>query len=112
MAIYESNKITAANLLAGPEVPVLTKNYPVTAGKALAKGTLLTIGEDGKAAATVKGGVASAVVANDADAKATVVTAYVAGRFNRETVIADSSDTVAAHEEELRKVGIHLTSSK
>lgn len=112
MAIYESNTITQDNLLAGPDIPVLTKNYPVTAGTALKRGTLLTIGDDGKAAATVAAGIASAIVANDIDETATVVTAYVTGRFNRNALIAAKGDTAAAHEEELRKIGIHLAANK
>lgn len=108
MAIIEKNTITPDNLMAGPEVPVLTKNFTVTAGTALKRGTLLTVTADGAASATAKEGVASAVVAHDIDATATVVTAYVTGRFNRAALICADGDTVAAHEEELRKVGIHL----
>jgi len=108
MAIRETYDVTPDNLMGGPEFPVLTKNYAITAGTALKRGTLLTI-TDGKAAATAKAGVASAIVANDASATDTVVTAYVAGRFNRDAIIvADGADSAAAHEEELRKVGIHL----
>lgn len=107
MAIRETYTITPDNLMGGPEFPVLTKNFAIDAGTALERGTLLTI-TDGKAAATAKAGVASAIVANAVDAKATVVTAYVTGRFNRSAIIVADGDTVDTHEEELRKVGIHL----
>ena len=112
MAIYESEMIATDKLAGGPEVHVLTANYPVAAGTALKRGTLVTIGDDGKAAATIKTGVASAIVANDIDAKATVVTCYTSGRFNANALIVASGDTVDAHAEELKKVGIYLTTSK
>lgn len=112
MAIYESELIATDKLAGGPEVHVLTANYPVTAGTAMKRGTLVSFGEDGKAAATAKAGVAAAIVANDIDAKATMVTCYTAGRFNANALIAASDDTVAAHAEELKKVGIYLTTSK
>lgn len=99
MAIVEKSTITPDNLMAGPEIPVLTKNFTVTAGTALKRGTLLTVTAEG---------VASAIVANDITAADTVVTAYVTGRFNRAALICASEDTVDAHEDELRKVGIHL----
>lgn len=59
--------------------------------------------------ATKKAEESSAVLTNDIDEKATVVTAYVAGRFNRAALICAEGDSVEAHEEELRKAGIHLT---
>lgn len=108
MAIVEKSTITPDNLMAGPEIPVLTKNFTVTAGTALKRGTLLTVTAEGVASATAKEGVASAIVANDITAADTVVTAYVTGRFNRAALICASEDTVDAHEDELRKVGIHL----
>ncbi|WP_270441212.1 hypothetical protein [Acidaminococcus provencensis] len=110
MAIVEKNTINPDNLFAGPEIPVLTKNYTLTPGTALKRGTLLTVTPEGAASATAIAGVASAVLACDVDEKATVCTAYVTGRFNRSALIAASGDTVDAHEEELRKVGIHLAS--
>ena len=35
MTIVEKYSMTADNLLAGPEIPVLTKNFKVTAGTAM-----------------------------------------------------------------------------
>lgn len=109
MAIVEKNTINPDNLFAGPEIPVLTKNYTLTPGTALKRGTLLTVTPEGAASATAQAGVASAILAYDVDEKAAACTAYVTGRFNRAALIAASGDTVAVHEDELRKVGIHLT---
>ena len=108
MAIVEKNTITHDALFAGPEIPVLTKNFSLTTGTAMKRGTLLTVTADGAASATASAGVASAILAYDVDATATACTAYVSGRFNRAALIAADGDTVAAHEEELRKIGIHL----
>lgn len=107
MAIYEKITQTQDFLLAGPEIPALTKNFEINAGTAIKRGTLLTV-KEGKAAATAKGEIATAVVAYDADDKATVVTAYTTGRFYRKGLHATEGDTVEAHEEELRSVGIHV----
>lgn len=109
MAIVKKYSMTADNLLAGPEIPVLTKNFKVTAGTAMKRGTLLTVNTEGMVSATKKAEESSAVLTNDIDEKATVVTAYVAGRFNRAALICAEGDFVEAHEEELRKAGIHLT---
>lgn len=98
-------------LLAGPEVTSLLKNVEITAGTAMKRGTLLSFA-DGKAAACAKGGEAAYVLARDVDETATVATAYSQGYFNREALIAADGDTVGAHEEELRKVNIILTSVK
>lgn len=110
MTIYEKLTSQCDALIAGPEIPVVTKNYETTAGTALKRGTLLTI-TAGKAAATAKGGQATAIVANDVDDKATVVTAYVSGRFFADKLIAADSDTVDSHEEELRGAGIYLATA-
>lgn len=87
MTIVEKYSMTADNLLAGPEIPVLTKNFKVTAGTAMKRGTLLTVNTEGMVSATKKAEESSAVLTNDIDEKATVVTAYVAGRFNRAALI-------------------------
>ena len=54
--------------------------------------------------------LAQAVKLTGTDAVATV---YTAGMFNREKLIVkNEEDTIEAHEEELRAVGIYLTSVK
>lgn len=111
MAIYETNTLEKDGLIGGPELPLLEANVTITAGKAMARGTLITV-TDGKGAATAKAGVADGILAYDVDAAATVATIYTAGRFNREKVIVATGDTVAAHEAELRAKGIVFTSLK
>lgn len=114
-------------LIGGTAVPVITKNVTLKGVTAdYARGTVLSLvsgkyeicdttgtGDDGtdpnpaKAASAI---LAQAVKLTGTDAVATV---YVAGMFNREKlVVKNSSDTIEAHEEELRDVGIYLTSVK
>lgn len=114
-------------LIGGTAVPVITKNVTLKGVTAeYARGTVLSLvggkyeicdttgtGDDGtdpnpaKAASAI---LAQAVKLTGTDAVATV---YTAGMFNREKlVVKNSSDTIEAHEEELRAVGIYLTSIK
>ena len=98
MSYIEKTTLNPDALFVGPEIPILTHQYTISAGTALKRGRLLTVAAEGTTAtATAKAGVANAVLAYDVDEKATSVTAYVA-----------SGDTVEAHEEELRKIGIHM----
>ena len=115
------------DLIGGTAVPVITKNVTLKGVTAeYARGTVLSLvsgkyeicdttgtGDDGtdpnpaKAASAI---LAQAVKLTGTDAVATV---YTAGMFNREKlVLKNSSDTIEAHEEELRAVGIYLTSVK
>lgn len=114
-------------LIGGTAVPVITKNVTLKGVTAeYARGTVLSLvsgkyeicdttgtGDDGtdpnpaKAASAI---LAQAVKLTGTD---TVATVYTAGMFNREKlVVKNSSDTIEAHEEELRAVGIYLTSVK
>ena len=101
-------------LFAGTEVAVLTKNVTVASGGNIKRGTILSVNNAGKAEVTAAGKTALYVAAEDVDASAadTVGTVYTAGYFNREKLIVASGDTVDAHEEELRSVGIRLSSLK
>lgn len=111
MAYIEKTTLQPDALFVGPEIPILTHQYTISAGTALKRGRLLTVAAKGTTAtATAKAEVANAVLAYDVDEKATSVTAYVTGRFNRKALIVASGDTVEAHEEELRKIGIHMSS--
>ena len=92
-------------LFGGAEVEVLTRNVTVASGQKVKRGTLLSE-SSGKYSAVAAGGKAVAVAAD------TVGTAYITGYFNREKLIVAAGDTVGAHEEELRGVGIFLTSMK
>lgn len=107
MALYESIAVKSDNLLAGGEITALTKNLSITAGTAIARGTLV----DENGAPITKGGTAAYIVAQDATATDTVVTVYSRGYFNREAVIAPEGDTVAAHEAELKSSQILFTST-
>ena len=55
---------------------------------------------------------AAYVLAADIAVGDTVATVFTRGQFNREALAVAEGTTVAAHEEELRKVGIYLTSLK
>ena len=94
MANYiETNEMAFDELIGGTSITPLLFIRKVTAAGAgtIKKGTLLSEGADGKF---------------------TVTSIYVRGIFNQEKLIAAADDTVAAHEAELRKVGIYMTSLK
>lgn len=86
---------------------------------ALERGTVLAKTADGKyvpvnpADAATKAAVAilesPVTLAKDAEVVGTV---YTSGMFNRERLIVPEGDTVEAHEDELRQLGIYLTSIK
>lgn len=117
--------VTYDELFGGTAVSALTANVTVAKLSAAAnykRGTLLgVITTSGKyaivdSAATTGEKVASVVLARDLtvgtdnDVTATV---YTRGIFNREKLfVKDGSDNATKHEEELRKVGIYLTSVK
>lgn len=114
MAFKETMQgVTYDELFGGTEVTPLTRNVTIAQGQSVKRGTLLSE-TSGKYSAAAKGKKAVAVAAEDVTAAGadTVGTAYITGYFNREKLIAASDDTVTAHEEELRDVGIILTSLK
>ena len=106
-------------LLAGPEIAILTKNIKLQSGTAYKRGMLISLvkleGETAAAAElgkqTVVGEVAEYVLMRDVDATEAdaVGTVYTRGRFNREKIILSEGDTVEAHEAELRLRDIHFT---
>ena len=115
------NTTSYDELLAGPEIPVLTKNIKLQSGTAYKRGMLISLVKtEGEAAAaeigkqTATGEVAEYVLMRDADATEadTVGTVYVKGRFNRENIVLADGDTVEAHEAELRLRDIHFTTLK
>lgn len=86
-----------------------------SATAALKKGTLLAKTTTGYVAVdTTDNKVAVAVLAKDITlaGAAAVGTAYTKGAFVRERLIVPTGDTVAAHEAELRSVGIYVTAIK
>lgn len=114
-------------LIGGTAVPVITKNVTLKGVTAkYARGTVLSLvggkyeicdttgtgdsGTDPNPAKAASAILAQAVKLTGTDAVATV---YTAGMFNREKlVVKNADDTIEAHEEELRAVGIYLTSIK
>lgn len=104
--------VTYDNLMGGPEVTALTKNISIAA--AVKRGQLLSKGTGDDYIATAKGATAAFVAAEDVEYtdSAIVATVYARGLFNRESIIVADGDTVDSHEEELRDVGIYLTSIK
>lgn len=121
MAFHETipNATSFDELLAGPEIAILTKNIKLQSGKAYRRGMLISLVElEGETAATAElgkqtaaGDVAEYVLMRDVDATEAdaVGTVYVKGRFNREKIILSEGDTVDAHEAELRLRDIHFT---
>ena len=112
MASAETLKgVEFKGLVACPEFPLMTKNVTLAKGQKVVTGTLLTLDDTTKTySATATGGKATAVAAEDVEATdAAVVTVFVSGYFNRDALKAADGDTVTAHEEELRTVGIYLS---
>lgn len=122
--IEEVQGVHYDELIGGTAVTPLTKNGAlanVAATTVVPKGTLLAIdASSGKYIVAAKAGAsvptANAILAQEVtqgdDTSDIAVTVYTRGLFNREKLVAASGDTVDAHEEELRAVGIYLTSVK
>lgn len=101
-------------LIGGTAVTPLTANVTLTAAGAgvIKRGTLLAAAS-GKYTAVAASGIAVAVLAADVLAEAAgdvVATVYVRGIFNREKLVVAEGDTADVHEDELRKIGIYMTS--
>ncbi len=116
--------VTYDELFGGTAVAAMTANVTIAALSAAAsykRGTLLgVVTASGKyaivdSAATTGEKVASVVLAKDIEVGTAdvVATVYTRGIFNREKLVVKAeSDSASAHEQELRKVGIYLTSVK
>lgn len=116
--------VTYDELFGGTAVAAMTANVTIAALSAAAsykRGTLLgVVTASGKyaivdSAATTGEEVASVVLAKDIEVGTddVVATVYIRGIFNREKLVVKAeSDSASAHEQELRKVGIYLTSVK
>ena len=115
---------TPDNLIAGPDVPLLTKGVKIAAGQTLKRGSVIGIIDTGETAGQGKlcnkanvgegqdgSGVAKYILSHDittaADATAVAV-CYQSGLFNREALIFGGESTADDHAEELRSVGIYL----
>ncbi len=120
MAYVTSEKSNVDQLIGGTAVAALTKNITLkglSTEKALKRGAVLAVSE-GKyqivdaASATPALKVANSVLAEDVVVGTgdVVATVYISGIFNAEEMsVGAVSDSVEAHEEELRAVGIYLT---
>lgn len=120
MAYVTSEKSNVDQLIGGTAVAALTKNITLkglSTEKALKRGAVLAVSE-GKyqivdaASVTPALKVANAVLAEDVVVGTgdIVATVYISGIFNAEEMsVGAASDSVQAHEEELRAVGIYLT---
>lgn len=116
--------VTYDEIIGGTAVAVMTANVTIASLSAAAsykRGTLLgVVTASGKyavvdSAATTGEQVASVVLAQDIEVgtEDVVATVYTRGIFNREKLIVKAeADNASSHEEELRKVGIYLTSVK
>lgn len=126
MAMIESTVgVVYDELIGSSKIPLITKNVEFAQAsdeKILKRGTLLAVNESGEyveadstsETASIK--VAVAILKNDVVLSTTdkvVGTIYTSGMFNREaTILAQESDNIDNHEEELRGVGIYITSIK
>lgn len=126
MAMVESTVgVVYDELIGSNKISLITKNVEFAQAseeKTLKRGTLLAVNESGEyvevdstsETASIK--VAVAILKNDVVLSTTdkvVGTIYTSGMFNREAIIlAQESDNIDNHEEELRDVGIYVTSIK
>lgn len=110
MAHYETQTgVSYDELIGGTAIAALNANISISeASTAVAKGAILT----SAGAVVAKGAEAFYVLAADIAVGDTVATVFTRGQFNREALSVADGDTVDAHEEQLRKVGIYLTSLK
>lgn len=126
MAMVESTVgVVYDELIGSSKIPLIIKNVEFAQAsdeKILKRGTLLAVNESGEyveadstsETASIK--VAVAILKNDVVLSTTdkvVGSIYISGMFNREAIIlAQESDNIDNHEEELRDVGIYVTSIK
>ena len=99
-------------LIGGTAVKEMTANGTLTVeAGTTARGTLLS-GSANAYAICASGETATAILAqpvvSDEGGEETV-TVYTRGLFNRDRITVADGDTIEAHEDELRSVGIYLT---
>lgn len=110
---------TPDNLIAGNDVPVLTKAVKLQANQGVLKrGTVLGIITATGLAVPVNSANtdgsqnADCILAVDVDTTGgsnVVAEAYRSGHFNRQALIFGGDDTATDHEERLRELGIYLS---
>lgn len=119
MAELYSNlaSFTPDNLIAGNEVPLLTKAVTLQADQGVVKrGTVLGIITATGLAIPVNSAntdgseTAHSILAEDVDTTGgnVVAEAYVSGLFNRQALTFGGTDTADVHEGKLRELGIFL----
>ena len=113
MAIYtKETGINYDKLIGGTAVAPFTANVTIAGGQNLKRGAVLSA-NGGKYSQVAKTGTATAILAEDINATTdTVATVYTRGLFNREALIVAGGDTATSHEDQLRAVGIYVTSIK
>lgn len=118
---YETDGISRDELSGGGDgIPQETWNVNVGASAAIERGMLLCADsptDEFSLVATADDAQKVLAIAREdftADAEHTVTQAFVSGKFNREKIIlgGDSSLTIDAFENELRKQNLHLTALK
>lgn len=106
------------NLIAGNEIPLLTKAVTLQGGQGILKrGTVLGIITATGLAVPVNNANADGsenadcILATDVDTTGgnVVAEAYRSGHFNRKALIFGGDDTAADHEARLRELGIFLS---
>ena len=99
-------------VIGGTAVKTMTANGTLTveAGTTV-RGTLLS-GTGNAFAICAAGETATAILAQPVvseEGGEETVTVYTKGLFNRDRIVVADDDTIEAHEDELRSVGIYLT---
>lgn len=115
------NEFEYDGLIGGCNPVLFTKNVTIASGAGkLARGTVLGVVTASKKYVTVNSAntdgsqTAKAILAYPVDATSAdvVATVYWSGPFNREKLIFGGTDTADQHEDDLRDVGILLTSEQ
>lgn len=122
MSMMTSTGVVYDDLIGSSKVPLITKNVEfaqVAKEKTLKRGTLLAINADGKyvelnsTSEKPEEKIAKAITKFNltVSSSSTVLgTVYISGMFNANAItLAQESDKIENHEEELRTVGIYLT---
>lgn len=114
MALYNEKigEMPADSLIASTMVRQITQSVTVVSGAgALKRGTVLSLGEDGKASVLADDMEASCILCDDVDATDAdaVAEVYVSGCFHKQAlIVSDGYALTAANIQELRNGGIYI----
>jgi hypothetical protein len=108
-AFSQIGTFTPDNLIAGNQVPLLTKAFELAVGTGtLKRGSVISItGELAGAETTEVDGILTDDVELNASAK-TNATIYISGEFNSTFMTTDADTTPLSFERELRTLGIFI----